>query len=154
MAVITISEGGKEGAFRGDPGVYTATLITHELVGPFDAKQPKYPGEKYHLFEWGFSIDEAPEGAEMVWMTSGASSSGPKSKTFGIITALAGGREPQAGVAIDTDKLLGRQVLIDVRRNEKGYLDAVGIMPLPSKGAKPAAKPAVAEADPDDSLPF
>lgn len=151
MAVITISEGGKEGAFRGDPGVYVATLVTHSLEGPFDAKQPKYPGEKYHLFEWGFSIDDAPEGEEMVWMTSGAASSGPKSKTFAIITALAGGREPNAGTAIDTDKLIGRQALVDVRRNERGYLDAVGIMPLPAKG-KPA-KPSVADANPDD-LPF
>lgn len=151
MAVITISEGGKEGAFRGDPGVYTATLVSHETVGPFDAKVPKFPGEQYHLFEWGFSIDDAPEGAEMVWMTSGTST-GPKSKTFGIVTALAGGREPAAGTAIDTDRLMGRQALVDVRRNDKGYLDVVGIMPLPSKG-KAAAKPAVADANPDD-LPF
>lgn len=149
MAVITINEGGKQGAYRGDPGVMVGTLVSVTLEGPFDAKQPKFPGEQFHLYEWGFAIDGAPEGEEMVWWTSGAGSSGPKSRTFGIITALAGGREPQAGQAVDTDRLLGRQALLEVRRNDRGYLDVAGIMPLPAKGATAkAAAPKPADDDP------
>lgn len=153
MTTITITAGGKPGAYRGEEGVYAATLVSHEIVGPFDAKQPKFPGEKYSLHEWGFAIEDAPEGSEMVWITSGEST-GPKSRTFGIITALAGGKQPQVGQSIDIDKqLVGRRALVDVRKNENGYLDAVSITPLPkAMQSKPAAVP-VAEADPDD-LPF
>jgi hypothetical protein len=152
MATITISAGGKQGSYRGEPGVFTGTLVSHTLEGPFDSKTPKFPGEQFRLHEWGFALDGAPDEESMVWMTSGEST-GPKSRTFAIITALAGGKEPTAGMDIDTDKLIGRQALLDVRRNDRGYLDAVGIMPLPrSGGGKPAAQP-VAQANPDD-LPF
>jgi hypothetical protein len=122
MATITISAGGKQGSYRGEPGVFTGTLVSHTLEGPFDSKTPKFPGEQFRLHEWGFALDGAPDEESMVWMTSG-------------------------------DKLIGRQALLDVRRNDRGYLDAVGIMPLPrSGGGKPAAQP-VAQANPDD-LPF
>lgn len=142
MATITITAGGKEGAYRGDPGVYIATLVSHSIEGPFDSKQT--PGEKFHLNEWGFAIDGAPDAECMVWLTSGMAT-GPRSKTFAVITALAGGKEPEPGMDIDTDRLMGRQVQVNVQRNDKGYLDVVGIMPVPTKpaaGAKPAATPA------------
>ena len=155
MTTITISAGGKQGAFRGEPGVYTATLLTHTLEGPFDAKQPKFPGEQYNLHEWGFVIDGAPEGEEMVWMTSGEST-GPKSKTFAIITALFGGNQPPVGTQLDIEQhLIGRQALVDVRRNDRGYLDVEGIMPLPKAAtAKPAAGRATAQPVADANLPF
>lgn len=153
MTTITISAGGKQGAFRGDPGVYTATLLTHELVGPFDAKQPKFEGETYRLHEWGFVIDGAPEGEEMVWWTSGEST-GQKSRTFAIITALFGGNQPPVGTQLDIEQhLIGRQALVDVRRNDRGYLDVEGIMPLPKAAAKSAAGKAAAPVQ-DGNLPF
>lgn len=152
---ITISAGGKEGAFNGEPGVYTATLLTHSVEGPFDAKNPK-PGESptYKLHEWGFVIDGAPEGAEMIWWASGEST-GPKSRTFGIITALFGGTQPPVGTKLDPKQhLIGRQALLDIRRNDRGYLDVAGIMPLPKAAAPRAAAAPTPVAAAPDGLPF
>lgn len=159
---IVISAGGKPGSYRGDEGVYSATLVTHEMVGPFDAKNPK-PGEAltYKLHEWGFALDGAPAEESMVWWTSGEST-GPKSRTFGILTALLGGRQIPVGTKLDINThLIGRMALVDVRKNDRGYLDVVGITPLPKamQKAEPvaaaprAAAVPVADADPD-ALPF
>lgn len=160
MSTITIGTGGKAGSFRGDEGTYAATLVTHSIEGPFPAKQPKTPGETFYLHEWGFAIDSEPDDACMVWITSGAyDNPGPKSKTFGILTALFGGKAPPAGLTLDIEtQLIGRMALVDVRTNDRGYLDCVGVTPLPKamqKGATKAA-PVVADADtdPDSGLPF
>lgn len=158
MSDITITAGGKPGAFRGEPGVYSATLVTHTLEGPFKSKDPKTPGETFKLHEWGFAIDgdDLPDDERMVWITSGEST-GPKSKTFGILTALLNGKAIPIGTTLNIEThLIGRQALVDVRENDRGYLDAVAVTPLPKALQKGAAKPKptpVAEADPDD-LPF
>ena len=157
MTTITIAAGGKTGAYRGEEGVYAATLVEHKMVGPFKAKDPK-PNEplEYMLHEWGFALDgEDPEEC-MVWITSGEST-GPKSKTFGILTALLNGRAIPVGTTLDIEThLVGRMALVDVRNNDRGYLDCVAVTPLPKamqKAGSKAAAPAVAEADPG-SLPF
>jgi len=162
MTTITISAGGKTGSYRGDEGVYAATLVTHEMVGPFKAKDPK-PGEalEYMLHEWGFAIEDEDPDECMVWITSGEAT-GPKSKTYGILTALAGGMTLPAGKSIEVEThLIGRMALVDVRKNDRGYLDCVGVTPLPKamqKGAAPKAAPAraaVADAESgDEALPF
>jgi hypothetical protein len=154
MTTIEITAGGKEGSYRGDEGVYPAVLATHTIEGPFKSKDK--PDETFSLHEWGFAIDDdsIPEDERMVWITSGMST-GSKSKTYGILTALAGGKSLDVGTKIDIEKhLIGRQVLVDVRKNDRGYLDCVGVTPMPkamAKGAAPKAAPAV---DPDDALPF
>lgn len=121
------------------------------MLGPFDSKQT--PGEKFSMHEWGFAIDDAPDGAEMVWITSGEST-GPKSKTFAIISALGGGKTLQPGMTLDIEKqLFGRRALVDVRKNDNGYLDAVAVTPLPkAMQGKPAPQPT--EPEPDDDAPF
>lgn len=156
MTDITISAGGKPGAFRGEQGVYPAVLTTHTLEGPFQSKQN--PGEEFKLHEWGFAIDDddLPDDEKMVWCTSGEST-GPKSKTFGIITALMGGKQPPVGTKLNIEQhLVGRSALVDVRENDRGYLDVVAVTPLPKSmqkgGAKPA--PAAVEKSQDDDLPF
>ena len=107
------------------------------------------------LHEWGFAIDDdsLPDDGRMVWITSGQST-GAKSRTFGILTALAGGKALAVGTAIDIEThLVGRSVLVDVRKNDRGYLDCVGVTPLPKAMQKgTAAKPTPA-AD-SDELPF
>lgn len=159
MSDITITAGGKPGAFRGEPGVYSATLVTHTLEGPFKSKDPKTPGETFKLHEWGFAIDgdDLPDDERMVWITSGEST-GPKSKTFGILTALLNGKAIPIGTTLNIEThLIGRQALVDVRENDRGYLDCVAVTPpLKSSAAKPAAKaaPAAAVKDDDEGLPF
>lgn len=166
---ITIAAGSKEGAYRGEVGVLPGTLVTHTLEGPFESKQK--PGEQFKLHEWGFAIHGAPEGAEMVWVKSGEST-GPKSKTYGIISALLAGRQIPNGTTLDINKhLIGRMALVTVEENDKGYLDGTTVTAMPAallaqlapagaasdartaaKAPNPAA-PAVADANPDD-LPF
>lgn len=158
MTTITIAAGGKTGAYRGDEGVLAATLVTHEMVGPFKAKDPK-PGDKpeYMLHEWGFAIEGEDPDECMVWITSGEST-GTKSKTYGILTALIGGREIPVGTALDIEThLIGRMVLVDVRKNDRGYLDAVAVTPLPKamqKDSKAAGAPAPVTDAVDRKLPF
>lgn len=155
MTTITIAAGGKTGAYRGDEGVFAATLVTHSKVGPFKAKDPK-PGEaaEYMLHEWGFAIDgEDPEEC-MVWITSGEST-GQKSKTFGILTALTGGRPIPVGTTLDIEThLIGRMALVDVRNNDRGYLDCVAVTPLPKAMQKGGKAPAIAPAANPEDLPF
>jgi hypothetical protein len=156
MTTIEITQGGKEGAFRGDEGVYPAVLSTHALIGPFKSKDPERPNETYMLHEWGFAIDDdsLADDERMVWITSGMST-GQKSRTFGILTALAGGKTLQVGTKVDIEThLIGRSVLVDVRKNDRGYLDCVGVTPLPKAMQKPAGPKAAPAADPDDALPF
>lgn len=163
MSTITITAGGKVGAYRGEEGAFAATLVTHEMRGPFKAKAPK-PGEplEYMLHEWGFAIeDEDPEEC-MVWISSGEST-GPTSKTFGILTALTGGRAIPVGTTLDIDThLIGRMALVDVRTNDRGYLDCVGVTTLPKamqkdaapKAAAPKAAPVADAAPTPEDLPF
>lgn len=161
MTTITITAGGKEGAYRGDEGVYPAVLSTHALIGPFKSKDPERPNETYMLHEWGFAIDDdsLPDDGRMVWITSGQST-GAKSRTYGILTALAGGANLPVGKTIDIEThLVGRSVLVDVRKNDRGYLDCVGVTPLPKamqKGAAPKPAPAAAAVGGEsaDDLPF
>lgn len=179
---ITITAGSKQGAYRGETGVLPATLVTHTIYPPVDQpplQSKQNPNETYRLHEWGFSIHGAPDDADMVWVTSGMST-GPKSKTYGILQALVAGKPIPVGTTLDINKhLIGRMALVTVEENDKGYLDGTKVTAMPAallaqlspNGAAadartapapaPAAKTApvpVATADPDqtgdDSLPF
>lgn len=152
MTTLTISAGTKEFAYLEDDGTFPATLVAFERKGPFD--DAKKPGEQYYLLEWAFSIDDAGENS-MVWIATGEST-GPKSRTYGILSALLAGKQPPVGTQLDIEKhLIGRRALVTVAKDEKGYMKVQSVSALPSSpkaAAKPAA-PAVADADPDD-LPF
>lgn len=150
MTTITISAGTRQYAYLEDEGTFPATLVTHELRGPFDSKQN--PGEQFRLHEWGFSIDDVGDNS-MVWATSGEST-GARSRTFGIITALFGGKQPPVGQQLDIEKhLIGRRALVTVRRDDNGYMKVDAVTPVPSSPKAKAAPVPVAEASPDD-LPF
>ena len=157
MSTLIISAGSKPGAYLEEDGGFAATLVTFERRGPFDAKQPKFPGEQFYMLEWGFAIEGAPEDACMVWASSGEST-GPKSKTFGYISALFGGKQPPVGTQLDIEKqLIGRMALVNVRKDENGYVKVDSVVPLPKamqKGAAPKAAPVVIPEDTDDSIPF
>lgn len=154
ITTITISGGSKPYAFMGDDGSYAATLVTLEKRGPFESKQK--PGETFSLFEWGFAIDEAGDDS-MVWASS-STSTGPRSKTFGIISALYDGRTPPIGTDFDVKKqLIGRRALVTIRKNEEGYWDVTAVTPLPAamkKGGAAPAPAAPAPASTDENLPF
>lgn len=163
MATLTITQGSKEGAYKGDDGTYAATLVSCREVGkggyrdegapPFPSKDDGKPD--YYLREWAFAIEDAGDDC-MVWAKSSLLAS-PKSKAFGYIVALFGGKAPPVGHIFDIEKdLVGRMALVAIQRNPEGYVDVTSITALPKAMQKGAAKPApvpVADADPDD-LPF
>lgn len=164
MSTITISAGTKEGAYLEDDGGFAATLVGFERRGPYPAKQPKYEGEEFYMNDWVFAIEGAPQEACLVWHSTGEST-GPKSKTFAVITALFGGNKPPVGFKVDIEtQLIGRMALVNVRKNAEGYMDVESVVPLPKamQKAAPAAPPkasparaAVADAESgDESLPF
>lgn len=150
MTTLTISAGSKEFAYLEDDGTFPATLVGFERKGPFD--DAKNPGQQYHLLEWAFSIDNAGDNS-MVWTATGEST-GPKSRTYGIISALLAGKQPPVGTQLDIEKhLIGRRALVTVAKDEKGYMKVQSVSALPSAPRAATKPPAVADANPDD-LPF
>ncbi len=87
MALITVSQGKREGAFGGPDGAYQATLVAIE--GPRPATNSR-TGEEFSLLDWVFAIEGAPDDACLVWASTSVAS-GPKSKMYGYLTALLGG---------------------------------------------------------------
>ena len=154
MTDITISAGTREYAYTGEDGVFAGTLASHTIEGPFESKQK--PGETYSVHEWGFSLDDVEGEGTMVWVTSGLAT-GPKSKTFAIITALLGGQQPPVGKTLNVEKhLFGRRALLDVRTNDKGYKAVENVTPLPKSMQRGAPAPAgrAPAQDADTDLPF
>jgi hypothetical protein len=140
---IVISAGAKEGAFMPDePGSYPATLVSVERRGPFD--DDKKPGETYYMLEWGFAIEGQPDDACMVWYST-SEMTGPKSKMYGLISALYGGREAPVGTKLDVKtQLIGREVLVGVGRNPKGYMTVTQVLPKMAARSAPPVAPAPA----------
>lgn len=153
MATITIGAGSKEGAYLGRDGTFPATLVSvtergqgglrSEGAPPFPSRPDEKTGrvgQPYYLREWAFAIEGAPPDSCMVWVASSAGSNGPKSKTFGIITALVG-RQPPAGAQIDIERhLVGRMALLTVARNPDGFMDVLTVGAMPSSAAAAPAQ--------------
>lgn len=153
-----VEESKKEGAWRGDDGSYEAKLVSVDLKGPFQSKQN--PGEEFSLYEWGFAIEGAPDDACLVWATSSTRLT-PRSKSYGYITALFGGKQPPVGTKLDIEnQLVGRPAVVTVQTDPvEGWVTVTAVTPPVRKaGAKAVIPPApesvdVAPADGDD-VPF
>ncbi|HVM29545.1 MAG TPA: hypothetical protein VM305_02060 [Candidatus Limnocylindrales bacterium] len=168
MALITVSQGKREGAFGGPDGAYQATLVAIE--GPRPATNSR-TGEEFSLLDWVFAIEGAPDDACLVWASTSVAS-GPKSKMYGYLTALLGGRAPAVGQSFEAADLVGRQALVTIRRDEDGWLKvenvsampaAVPPQPTPAVVTPPAApqvngahtlRQRLAQAQPKQDLPF
>lgn len=137
MATITVEQGSKVGAWRGEDGSYPATLTSVEKRGPFPSKQE--PGETFELYEWAFAIEGAPDDACMVWASSSTKIS-PKSKAYGYLVALFGGKQPPVGTTLDIEtQLVGRAALVTVYNDpSSGFTEVTQVTPMPKA---PAAKP-------------
>jgi hypothetical protein len=143
VALITVSQGKREGAFGGPDGAYAATLVAIE--GPRPATNSR-TGEEFELMDWVFAIDGAPDDACLVWASTSVAS-GPKSKMYGYLTALLGGRAPAVGQAFEASDLVGRMALVTIRRDEDGWTKVENVSALPTRyQAQPA--PAVVQPTP------
>jgi hypothetical protein len=90
------------------------------------------------LLDWTFAIDGGEfEGTEIPTSTSMAS--GPKSKMFGYLTALLGGKPPTVGQGFERSDLIGRVALATIRRDDSGWPRVENLSAVPS--AMPKARP-------------
>jgi hypothetical protein len=149
VALITVSQGKREGAFGGPDGAYQATLVAIE--GPRPATNSR-TGEEFSLLDWVFAIEGAPDDACLVWASTSVAS-GPKSKMYGYLTALLGGRAPTVGQSFEASDLVGRQALVTIRRDEDGWLKVENVSAMPAAvQAAPAATPVPAALSKPSSL--
>lgn len=148
MAFITINSG----ATDIQPGTYTVILT--EISDPklVVAKSGPRAGEEVELIEWTFSVDEGDfEGTTL--RDSSTTSSGPKSKLFGWVTALLGGKPPAPGQPFEKADLIGRRALAKVILNDSGWPKVDTLVALPaSKPRVTASAPAVAVET--EAIPF
>lgn len=144
MPLITVTQGAREGAFKGEDGVHAATLVAIE--GPRSGVN-KQTGEAYEAMDWVFAVDDAPDDASLVWASTSVAS-GPRSKMFGFLTALLGGKAPAVGQGFEAADLVGRQALLTIRRDEEGWtrVENVGALPRQMQAAPTAPAPAPAPA--------
>jgi len=129
--LITINRGGQDVPENFEPGPYIVVLTA--LNGPKTVTAQKGPkaGQDIDLFDWIFNIfDGAFEGLEVQASTSTAS--GPKSKLFGYITALSGGRPPAVGTGFNRDDLVGKLALATININEGGWLVIDNLSAVPA----------------------
>jgi hypothetical protein len=136
VALITINQGRREGAFGGADGAYAATLVAIE--GPRSATNSR-TGETFEAMDWTFAIEGAPDEACLVW-TSTSVASGPRSRMYGYLTALLGGRPPAVGQSFEAQDLVGRMALVTIRRDEDGWLKVENVSAMPQQ-VQPAAAP-------------
>jgi hypothetical protein len=161
VATITISGGTKVNAYGGDDGTFLATLTKFgDLVSTDNegnALISSYDDKPYSFREWEWAIEDAPADANLIWgRTSGFT--GPKSTTFGILTALFGGKAPPAGLQLTEKDIEGRQAMIAIHRDQtSGWYKVDSVIPVPAsmrKGTAPAAPARAAAPAAEESLPF
>lgn len=112
-------------AIEGDPDIPDAPRHVVPESGP-------NAGKDLYFFDWKFSID-APnhplDGTEFKYGTS--TKTGPRSKMYGLLTALLNGQKPAVGMVFEKNQLIGRQVLATVQRDESGYCEIVSFSAVP-----------------------
>lgn len=111
MPQITIKRGGPSNDV--EDGVYPMTLTA--VTGPKTIYPANAP-DGTDIFEWEFTLED---GTPFQGTTSTAS--GPKSKMYGWITALRGGKPPEVDEQIELESLVGRQVLGTIGHNDGGW---------------------------------
>lgn len=93
-------------------GVYAATLTGFK---PFSYTDPA-TGEERNLVEWQFATED---GTEVSGTTTTAT--GPKSKAFRWLVALAGAKAVQPGAHFNPDDLIGREAQLVIGANKNGW---------------------------------
>lgn len=158
MPFITVTQGGIDIP----DGVYPVTLV--EIKGPKTVTAQRGPkaGQEVDLLDWVFAIDEGPY-EDTTIEASTTTASGPKSKMFGYLTALQGGKAPDIGASFEAVDLCGRRALATIRKDDSGWcrIENLGAMPAsmlaagvaratgaPLKGLPPVQSPAARPAAP------
>jgi hypothetical protein len=131
MPILTATSGGVDIP----DGSYNATVLSIEEAEP----TPNSKSDKPWL-RWRFVVDDGTsEGVEML----GASSTrfGPKSKGRLWAEALLG-RKMETGEQFDPDKVLPRDCVVVIQRDEQDFARILHVLPVPrAKTPRPTLKP-------------
>lgn len=129
--LITINRGGQDIPENFQPGPYI--LVLTNLTGPKTVTAQRGPkaGQDIDLFDWIFNVFDGPF-AELEVQASTSTASGPKSKLFGYITALQGGRAPAVGAQFNRDDLIGKLALGTISIDDGGWLRIDNLSAIPA----------------------
>lgn len=115
-----------------EDGVFAATLIGLE---PFTYEHAEGPRQ---LLRWTFSLDDY-ETAETTVSVEGVSSMalGVKSKAYGWLTSLLGPERMLERPELRKHDLLGRECLVEIAHDDKGYAKVRSVLARPKRKARP-----------------
>jgi hypothetical protein len=136
--------------FTGADGTYPVTLVR---IGVTDRDSGEFIVDGTRTYEgqfgvktvqdWTFALDdgqiiESSVGAPRVG-ADGVQRISERSRYYGYVTALAGGKALASGTRFDPQRhLVGRMALATIRRDEKGYPRIVTLGAMPTVPARPA----------------
>ena len=154
---LTISSGRREDQWNGPDGAFPAILI--EIADPQTAiaKTGENAGQEYTFITWTFALEHDEFQGTLDYRTS--DKTGPKSKIYGLLTALSGGKALKPGLGLSKEQLINKSCIVTVATNpDNDYpfianLSASPVMPS-GKAPKPAAVAPDPESANDDDLPF
>lgn len=130
---ITIGAGGPSPEDDVADGTYPLILVEVGDWRPVTIRQGERAGQQTHLRDWTFKVNATgnPYDGRTV-RASASAASGPKSKQFGFIVALNGGKEPKTGEKFDVDDLVGRMAYGKVYHDDGNYpkVDVLLAMPV------------------------
>jgi hypothetical protein len=115
-------------AIEGDPEIPNSPRHVVPEQGP-------NAGKDLYFWDWKFRINipgDHPLNATEPFSYGTSTATGPRSKMYGVLTALLNGSRPTVGMTFEKDDLIGRQVYATVQRSETGYCDIVGFSPVPA----------------------
>jgi hypothetical protein len=146
----------KQGGIDIPDGVYPVILTAISEPKTVTVTRGPKAGSDMDLIDWTFAIDGG-DFEETEITTSTSTASGPKSKMFGYLTALLGGKPPAVGQSFEKTDLVGRQAIATIRRDDSGWprIENLSAVPtaMPKRTATPVAVVApVAESA--EALPF
>lgn len=168
---IVIGAGGPPPEDDVADGTYPLILTEIGEWRPVTIRQGDRAGQQTHLRDWTFRVNATGNQYDGRTVRSSASAaSGPKSKQFGFIVALNGGKEPAVGQKFDVDELVGRMALGKVYHDDGNYpkVDTLIAMPVqalqgqfqqattaaPAPAAPLRESVAGTDGKPADDLPF
>jgi hypothetical protein len=127
MPLITVSQSGSDIP----PGVYPVILASIEGPKTIVPQSGPNAGKEVDILSWNFVVSDGEwQDTEIEATTS--TSSGPRSKLYGFLTALFGGTPPPTGASFEAKDLSGRVALATIDRTESGWPRIVNLGAMPA----------------------
>lgn len=158
MPILTVTAGTPSV----QPGTYLADLIA---VKPkrMATQYSNPPGQEQDFLEWTWLLHTDEDDVEVSSLTTNAMT--PRSRLVTeYLPALVGSDKVQIGAAFDTDKFIGRRVMVQTVVSDTGFakIDKIVAAPRSKPATAPAPVPSPAQVTlaevmddgPEDDLPF